>query len=124
MTAAQDHPEPVEPPAFLAPDGEVYCLVHGVTGCTAAWCWRCGNHQMDDFGRCADPRCRATCSPTAMAIVEDLRASWGGPVPVEVIAYQLGKLLTFAPPSSLPAESTGRAEGVLSPDASGGRVTR
>jgi hypothetical protein len=107
MTAAQDHPEPVEPTMATVPDG-IFCLAHGVLDCGEPWCWRCGNHQMDDFDRCADPRCRATCSPQAMELVEDLKARWRGPVPLEVITVAIGDRL--APPSFLPESEAGQEE--------------
>ena len=104
--SAQDHPEPVEPPMVSVPGG-IYCIVHGVMDCRAPWCWRCGNHDMDPWDRCADPRCRATCTPEALEIVAEVKALWPDrPAPLEVITVALGYRLL--PPSlSSPAASSG-----------------
>jgi hypothetical protein len=107
MTAAQDHPEPVEPPVALLPDGDVYCLVHGVTGCTEPWCYRCGNHDMDALYRCTDPRCRASNDALARKAIEEVRARWGGPPPVELLALEVARAYVVSGPSSSPPETAG-----------------
>jgi hypothetical protein len=74
-------PERVEvdadPPAMVSvPGGQIYCTIHGELDCREPFCWRCGNHLMDEHGRCTQPTCRATCTPAALAAVARAREEW------------------------------------------------
>ena len=87
---------PVEAPE--AQHVGVFCLVHGEMGCPLPDCWRCGNHDLGPSGRCSDPRCRASNDETARAIVAAVRHRWrkaqGGEPPVELVAYEIGRVLS------------------------------
>jgi hypothetical protein len=94
--------------------GGLYCIDHGVMDCELPFCWRCGNHLMDAFDRCAAPTCRATCTPEALAIVAEVKALWPDrPAPLEAITVALGYRLLpptmSSPPPSL--EPGAAAEG-------------
>ncbi|MBI3936939.1 MAG: hypothetical protein HY323_08175 [Betaproteobacteria bacterium] len=80
-------------PPFLDTASGIWCMAHAVYDCAEPFCWRCGNHQMDERQRCADPRCRATNTEATHDLIRRMKSLWGDeePFPDEAICYAIGK---------------------------------
>lgn len=83
----------------------VWCMIHGAYDCVEPDCWRCGNHQTDGYAKCSDPRCGMTNTPAVLEVV----ASLGDDAPVELVLYEIGRMLSRAG-----RRGTGPGDGVLS----------
>ena len=79
-----------EPAPFIDTAIGLWCSLHSAYDCAEPFCWRCGNHEMDERSRCADPRCRSTNTPEVIALVGEL----GRDSSIEVLTYAIGRMLS------------------------------
>jgi hypothetical protein len=66
-----------------------YCVLHGEENCAAPDCYACGNHDLDEHGRCSDRRCGALTSPE----IVELLAGVGRTAPIELKRFLVGRFL-------------------------------
>jgi hypothetical protein len=62
-----------------------WCMIHSAFDCAEPDCYVCGNHRMDERGRCTVPTCRATNTPEVVALVAGLREA-----PIEYVRGIVG----------------------------------
>lgn len=79
-----------ETPPFIDTALGIWCSIHGVYDCPEPFCWRCGNHLISANGRCVDPGCQATNTAEVTALVNAI----GRDAPRELLAYEVGRMLS------------------------------
>ncbi len=65
-----------------------FCLVHMAENCTEPDCYACGNHEMDERGRCADRGCRSLNTPEIVELLAEVNDA-----PIELKRFMVGNYL-------------------------------